>query len=69
MTYYYTCGHQTLYNDDGEPSNGSYALWETTDVDWMGENVYECYGSLCWDCIPRYEARACLLGGIEIDKV
>lgn len=63
MSELYTCGHEATFNDDDEYSNGSYATWREHDVDWMGETLQECYGVLCYECFPRYEAVKCKLGG------
>ncbi len=61
MTTTYTCGHEATFDDD-EYANGSYALWKRWSFE-EGDFVGECYGVLCNECIPLYEAVKCKLGG------
>lgn len=65
MTERFNCRHEALPDEDGNYTNGSYALWEEYDREW---NVGTYYGTLCYECFADYGARKCLLGGVEIEE-
>lgn len=67
MSEFYTCGHKATFNSVGDYLNGTYATWIQHDVDWMGDTKHDCYGVLCYDCFPLYEATPCRLGGEPLE--
>lgn len=69
MTQYYTCGHKAQFDDFDNYTNGSYALWLESDCyGESDEQLTECYGVLCHNCMKVYQATPCMLGGNLFDE-